>query len=509
MGAAPGQPPRWLTGLFAESLGIPVPELDTAAAFGELGVESVLLGELLLKLETRLGQPLEPTLLLDYPTIDLLGARLTTLFPAGEAMPAEETRPRPGGVGVAGADAGGGRRKPLGYAPHAVAVVGLACRFPGAPDLDAFWDLLRRGDCAVTEVPAGRWDVAGLYDPNGGRGRSVSKWGGFFVSGIEDFDPEFFQMTEADARNLDPGIRMVLETHCQLPAGRRVSGRGGARPGRRRVHRRAACLRYRQRVSLACAVSGLGGDQNFLAAMLAQQYDFRGPNLVVDSACSSALVSVQLACRSLLAGESALRDRPGGVEVLLDEQAYLEFTAAKALSRHGRCAAFSQDADGFVPGEGCGLLLLKPLSGALRDGDRIHAVIESAAVANDGRTMGLTTPNPLAQGEVVRRALRLAGLAADDIGLVEAHGTATMIGDPIELRALTDVYRAQTTPRRLLRHRQRQVERRPPAQRGRDRRAHQGAAGPGARADPADALLRRAQPAVRLRRLAVLPGPPS
>ena len=294
----------------------------------------------------------------------------------------------------------------------------------------------------MTEVPASRWDVAGLYHPDGGAGRSVSKWGGF-VSGIEDFDPGFFQMTDADAMNLDPGIRMVLEgtASCLRDAGYSDEQVRGLDVG---VFVGARMSKYRQRVSLGGAASGLGGDQNFIAAMVAQQYDFRGPNLVVDSACSSALVSVQLACRSLLAGESAMA-LAGGVEVLLDEQAYLEFTAAKALSRHGRCAAFSQDADGFVPGEGCGLLLLKPLSGALRDGDRIHAVIESAAVANDGRTMGLTTPNPLAQGEVVRRALRLAGLAADDIGLVEAHGTATMIGDPIELRALTDVYRAQTS----------------------------------------------------------------
>jgi acyl transferase domain-containing protein len=183
--------------------------------------------------------------------------------------------------------------------------------------------------------------------------------------------------------------------------------------------------------------------QNFIAARLAHQFNFFGPNLVIDSACSSSLVSVQLACRSLLAGESEVAIA-GGVDILLDEQPYLEFSAAKALSPSGRCAVFDQHADGFVPGEGSGLILLKPLQRALQDGDPIHAVIHAVAVNNDGQTMGLTTPSSSAQSKVVRQCLRASGFAAEEIRMIEAHGTGTMIGDPIELRALTDVFHETT-----------------------------------------------------------------
>jgi acyl transferase domain-containing protein len=184
---------------------------------------------------------------------------------------------------------------------------------------------------------------------------------------------------------------------------------------------------------------GLASDQNFIAARVAHHFDLRGPNLVVDSACSSSLVGVQLAAQSLLAGEAEVA-LAGGVEVLLDENDYLQLSAAKALSPTGRCHTFDERADGFVPGEGCGVVLLKPLRAALADGDRVHAVVEAVAVNNDGHTMGVTTPNPEAQADVVRRALAAAGRRPREIGLVEAHGTGTLIGDPIELRALTRVF---------------------------------------------------------------------
>ncbi len=375
----------WLVELFAQALRIPAAELEHDVTFTDLGVESVLLGELVTRIEEVTERPLDPAALLDHPTLERLNAHLTeaglTAAVAGAASTAAGSSLRPAGSGTPG-----GR----------IAVIGTACRFPGAPDLDAFWHLLRTGGFAVTEVPEGRWDTAGLYRPERSPGYSVSKWGGF-LDGLEDFDPEFFGMTEQEARDLDPAIRLTMETTaaCLRDAGYTDEELRGRDVG---VFMGARMSGYRRRIGLEESANGLGGDQNFIAARVAHQYDFRGPALVVDSACSSALVSVQTAVRSLLAGESAAA-LAGGVEVLLDEEPYLEFSVARALSPRGRCATFDKDADGFVPGEGCGVLLLKTLERAVADGDRIRAVIDAVAVGNDGRTMGLTTPNPVAQAQ--------------------------------------------------------------------------------------------------------------
>jgi acyl transferase domain-containing protein len=199
----------------------------------------------------------------------------------------------------------------------------------------------------------------------------------------------------------------------------------------------ARMSRYGDRVGVRA--HGLRSDQNFITAYAAQHFDLRGPNMVIDSACSSSLVSLQLALRALRDGECETAVA-GGVEVLLDERDYIDLSAAGALSSSGRCAAFDESADGFVPGEGCGLVILKPLEAALADGDRIRAVIDAVAVNNDGRTMGVTTPSGDAQQRVVQRALAAAGRAPCEVGLVEAHGTGTLIGDPIELHALTRVF---------------------------------------------------------------------
>ncbi|WP_431946393.1 SDR family NAD(P)-dependent oxidoreductase [Micromonospora marina] len=467
----PVAPPEWLVGIFSAALGIPERDLDPTVEFGDLGVDSVLLGELLVRIEERLGTHLDPATLLLHPTLERLTAHLgvqaappgpepmTAPEPVAVAMPvtgAEAlTAPEPvtapvpvtpteavtspeavtapvpvdGSVPVAA----GGRTRP--DLDGRVAVIGMACRFPGATDVATLWDNLLHGRCAVTEVPAQRWDHRRWYSPEPGLGRSISKWGGF-VEGIEWFDPGYFDMGDDEARCLDPAIRMFLEgtAECLAEAGyapdelrgRRVAVVAGAR-----------LSDYGRRVPIRTDV--LRSDQNFIAARVAHHFDLRGPNLVVDSACSSSLVAVQVACRSLLAGESELAV-VGGVEVLLDPETYLDLSAARALSPTGRCWTFDERADGFVPGEGCGVVLLKPLAAALADGDRVHAVIDGVAVNNDGHTMGVTTPSPAAQADVVRQALAAAGRRPADIMMLEAHGTGTLIGDPIELRALNDVF---------------------------------------------------------------------
>ena len=415
----------WLAEVAADVLGMAAGRLDPDAEFGDLGMESVTMAEFVRRIEARLGDVrIEPTAILTHGTVHRLATHLATVFPervaARTASPAPQAHP----------------------ADERIAIVGMAATLPGAPDLTTFWANLRAGRCAVTEVPVSRWDPAVHYRPGGGPGASVSKWGGF-VAGIEDFDPDYFGLTDDEALCLDPAARLMLENVAVglADAGYTRQELWGRDVG---VFVGGRMSEYRQRVGIRGDGAGFGTDQNFIAARVAHQFNFCGPNLVVDTACSSGLVAVSIAVRSLLSGESDVAFACG-VEVLLDERPYLEFSAIQAVSPKGRCAAFDEDADGFVPGEGCGVLVMKRLSDALADGDRVHAVLEGVATGNDGHTMGLTTPNPVAQAKVIRRALAAAGVDARRIGMVEAHGTGTMIGDPIELRALTDVFGESTS----------------------------------------------------------------
>ncbi|MEU4447802.1 beta-ketoacyl synthase N-terminal-like domain-containing protein [Actinosynnema sp. NPDC050801] len=444
-----------LVSLFAPALGIAESDFDADADFQDIGVDSVVLVELLGLLEREAGRSLPPSVLMEFPSVTGLARHLTE---AGISLadptsvaptPVAPTPVAPAPVASAPVAsvlvpprpvvAGGTTARGRGGGDNRIAIIGMAGRFPGAPDVATFWRNLVTGRSAIGEVPRDRWDVERLYDPEPRLGRSVGRWGGF-VDGLADFDPEPFGLTDEEAAAMDPGVRLILEStwDCLHDGGytrdevwgRRVAVVVGGRTSS-----------YGQRAGLKPNV--LQSDQNFLAAQVAHRFHLTGPNLVVDSACSSALVSVQVAARMLLAGDAEMAVA-GGVEVLLDEQTYLEFSAAGALSPTGVCRPMDERADGIVPGEGAGVVLLKPLAKALADGDRVHAVIEAVAVNNDGHTLGVTTPSVTAQADVIRSALRATGRDAGEVGLVEAHGTATAIGDPIELQALTRVYREST-----------------------------------------------------------------
>ncbi|CAM5617767.1 hypothetical protein SHIRM173S_05908 [Streptomyces hirsutus] len=473
--AGPLPVPAWLADVFAGVVGIPAADFDPSAEFAELGVESVMLGELLDAIEQHVGRALDPALLLEHSTLRTLADRLHALLPELAAADRTETSGEPP-TGVSGAaplpvdgtpsDApaphsatgtpqadepqgpavqatAAPRQRPAPAQPlpapvpdrDTIAVIGVACRLPGAPDVATFWRNLREGHLAIGEVPPERWDAARFHRPTPQPGRTVGKWGGF-VDGIEKFDAGHFGLTDEQARYLDPTIRLFLETtaDCLRDAGLEGPELAGRDVG---VFAGARGSGYAARGEIRAEVPE--SDPNFVASHVGQHFDLRGPHLVVDSACSSSLVAIHLACRSLRSGETEAAIA-GGSSMLLDEAPYLEFSAAGALSPTGRCAAFDRRADGFVPGEGSVVLLLKPLHAALRDGDPVHGVIEGSAVTNDGRTMGLTTPNPAAQAAAVRRALRDAGRKPAEIGMIEAHGTGTAIGDPLEFRALRTVF---------------------------------------------------------------------
>ena len=318
----------------------------------------------------------------------------------------------------------------------------MACRLPGginSPDL--FWDALLRGDDFVIEVPADRWDVDYYYDPEPGvPGRSVCKWGSFLDS-VGDFDPEFFGITEKEATAMDPQHRLLMETaweameHAGLTKATIAEATGvfiGLNYGDYQfVHVASGAFDgpYGNPGTISCMASG----------RISYALGLHGPASTVDTACSSGLFAIHQACRSLNDGESNLAFA-GGVNVMMEPRRSASASAGGMLSATGHCHAFDTKADGFVSGEGCVVLLLKRLTDAQRDGDRILAVVRGTAANQDGHTMNIAMPSQEAQAAVYRSALAVAGVDAGTVGMVEAHGTGTPVGDPIEYSSLAEVY---------------------------------------------------------------------
>jgi polyketide synthase 5 len=324
-----------------------------------------------------------------------------------------------------------------------IAVIGMACRLPGGIDSpEQLWEALLRGDDLVTEIPPDRWDVDEYYDPEPGvPGRSVSKWGAF-LDDVAGFDADFFGISESEAIAIDPQHRFLLETswealeHAGLNPAKLTGSRTGVYVG----------LTHGDYQLLAADAHALEGPYGFLgngycmaSGRIAHALGVHGPALTVDTACSSGLVAVHMACRSLHDRECDL-GLVGGSAMALDPRKFAAGSAGGMLSPTGHCHAFDVAADGFVPGEGSVVVVLKRLPDALHDGDRILAVVCGTALNNDGRTVTITTPSQPAQVAAYRAALAAAGVDPSSVGMVEAHGTGTPTGDPIEYASLAEVY---------------------------------------------------------------------
>ncbi|WP_205877185.1 sulfolipid-1 biosynthesis phthioceranic/hydroxyphthioceranic acid synthase [Mycobacterium camsae] len=324
-----------------------------------------------------------------------------------------------------------------------IAVIGMGCRLPGGIDSpDKLWESVLRGDDLVTEIPADRWDADAYYDPEPGvPGRSVSRWGGF-VDDVAGFDAEFFGISEREATSIDPQHRLLLETawetieHAGLDP---ASLAGSATAVFTGLTHEDYLLLTKGSGGLASPYAVTGLNNSVASGRISHALGLHGPAMTFDTACSSGLMAVHLACRSLHDGESDLA-LAGGCALLLEPDGSVATSAQGMLSATGRCHSFDADADGFVRSEGCAMVLLKRLPDALRDGDRILAVVRGTASNQDGRSETLTMPSEDAQVAVYRKALAAAGVAAETIGAVEAHGTGTPVGDPIEYRGLTRVY---------------------------------------------------------------------
>jgi len=326
-----------------------------------------------------------------------------------------------------------------------IAVIGMSCRLPGGVDTpDKFWKLLHDGVDAISETPADRWDVDAYFDPNPETpGRIYTRYGGY-VEGIENFDAGFFGIAPREAASIDPQHRILLETVWEAledagqPADRLSGSNTGLFVGVATNDHMRLMIDDRKLPAIDVHM-GSGSACSIAAGRVAYALGLQGPTVSIDTACSSALVAVHLACQSLRTGECRLA-LAGGVNIILSPISTILACRMRMLAADGRCKTFDASANGFVRSDGCGIFALKRLSDAVADRDRIIGVLPGSAINQDGRTSGLTVPNGPAQETLIRSALKFAGVSPADIDLIEAHGTGTALGDPIELRALSEVF---------------------------------------------------------------------
>jgi len=320
------------------------------------------------------------------------------------------------------------RADAISQQPAAIAIIGLSGRYPQARNVAEFWTNLKNGRHCVTEIPAQRWDWRQYYAQEKGiLGKSYSKWGGF-LDGIDEFDPLFFHLSPAEAERMDPQERLFLEE-----AYRTVEDSGYT----------AATLSASGNVGVYAGVMNsnyaLQSSRWSIANRVSFLFNFHGPSMAVDTACSSSLTALHLAVEALRRGECEAAIA-GGVNLIVDPVQYTNLSAMMMLSADDRCKAFGAGADGFVDGEGVGAVLLKPLDRAIADHDHIYGVILASVLNSGGRTNGYTVPNPTVQGDLVYRAIQSAGIDARAISYIEAHGTGTELGDPIEIEGLRQAF---------------------------------------------------------------------
>ena len=390
--------------------------------FTELGMDSIMAVELKDRLQSALGKTLPATLAFNFPDLQSLTDHLTSLVEEESAQAA------------ATSDAGSAVDP-----DEPIAIVGMSCRFPGGVDSpEAFWRLLREGGDAISEVPGDRWDLSAWYDPDPEASGKMYVRAGGFLSDVSQFDPRFFGISPREAESMDPQQRLMLEVAWE------ALERAGQSPEALRntktgvfvgiSHSDYARLILEGGATAVDAWFASGTELNVTPGRIAYTLGLQGPALAVDTACSSSLVALHLACQSLRRGESTMA-LAGGVNLMLSPEPMVAGCRARMLAPDGRCKTFDASANGYARAEGAGVLVLERLSDALAKGRPVLAVIRGSAVNQDGPSSGLTVPNGLAQQAVIREALRSARVSPSEVSYLEAHGTGTSLGDPIEVES--------------------------------------------------------------------------
>lgn len=426
--------------------------------FKDLGLDSISGVTWVRRLNDRYGLSILAIKVYDHPTLNTfsryvlreaqkLGKIARPAEPEPEPDPPAETKPAPVSAAIQPQPDSVADQRPVHRespanpkAPGPIAVIGVSGQFPQAPDLQTFWDNIAAGKDCISEVPPSRWSVDRFFDPDPeAPGKSYSKWLGV-LEGADEFDPLFFNISPREAEWMDPQQRLFLQNswHCIEDAGYDPSSLSASRCG---VFVGCAPGDYVERMNRhgLNAQGFTGGATSILAARIAYHLNLQGPCMAIDTACSASLVALANACDSLVLGHSDLA-LAGGVYVMSGPSMHIQTSKAGMLSPQGRCFSFDGRADGFVPGEGVGVVLLKRLPDAQQAGDPIQGVIRAWGVNQDGTTNGITAPNGESQSRLIQEVYQRHAVDPEDIQLLEAHGTGTQLGDPIETEALRDAF---------------------------------------------------------------------
>ncbi|MBV9679054.1 MAG: polyketide synthase dehydratase domain-containing protein, partial [Acidobacteriaceae bacterium] len=407
----------------AREVGLEESQISVRESFSRYGIDSMMVLNMTRELESTFSE-LPKTLFFEFNSIAALADHLSAQFPNVVATAAEAPQSTPLPVKASSRE-------------ETIAIVGISGRFPEAANLDEFWENLRAGRDCIREIPLSRWDHSRYFASDRGQvGKTCSRWGGF-LNQVEYFDPLLFRISPREAEVMDPQERLFLEVVWEAieNAGYTPADFSNQTVG---VYAGAMYTQYQLYGAEAGALGtplALTSSQAAIANRVSYFFDFQGPSIGLDTMCSSSLTAIHLACDALRRGEIEAAIA-GGVNLTLHPQKYLLLSQANVASSDGRCRSFGAGGDGYVPGEGVGAVLLKPLSRALADGDTVHGLIRGSAINHGGRTNGFTVPSVAAQAAVISRCLEQASVEPSRISYIEAHGTGTALGDPIELAAL-------------------------------------------------------------------------
>lgn len=408
----------------------PNTRLDRKTGLSSMGMDSLMAVEFRNRITKTLGssfsKELPVTLMFNYPTVTALaGYLLSDVLLLQDKKVVKQVKSR--------------------TADESIAIIGMSCRFPGgANSPNEYWSILTEGKDTIIEIPKNRFDIDNYYDADPDKPEKTYVRGGAFLDSIDMFDPAFFNMASKEALALDPQQRILLELtweafeNANIPIDTLMGTKVGVYMGSLYEDYMFHLERSSQRDDVESHIL-TGNARSTLSGRLSYNYGFIGPSMTIDTACSSSLVAMHLACDSLRDGSSDIA-LAGGVNMIMSPDGYIYMSRTRAFAADSHCKTFDESADGYVRGEGCGIIILKRLSDAVEAGDNILAVIRASAINQDGRSSSLTAPNGLSQESLIRDALNSAKIKPSQVSYIEAHGTGTQLGDPIEVNSLSKVF---------------------------------------------------------------------